>query len=200
LEKLALEFYQASEITHQGLERLNQSLRRLTLLTSIKFDFYSSGQVEAKYDPCVLLKGLKDLKAVSLNFRYSEIINRVLQNLGQGLKDLVFLQYISLHFCDFVNIDDTDVCYLSQAFKKLRNLEDVELHFAGYRKMTDEALDSLAHSIKELGCLKVITLSFDDCLLIRSHCQERIQADLKSLDSKPIFNISVRFEEVEWIF
>jgi hypothetical protein len=166
-QTLELDFSGCEKEMDLGIEAILGSLRKMTSLKHLSFNFGSerysrdlmTDQRLAKL--CYALKPLSSLQSLALNLTWCrEVTDAGLEKLSQRLKTLVSLKKIEIKLERCSKVTNFGLICLSQACTNLSFLQDLRLNLNECSEVNNIGLESLGESLKQLSSLKILDLSF----------------------------------------
>jgi len=165
LQHLTLNFESCCQITDLGFGRINETLRELTSLETLDFNYYRSEHLSNRFCESLVanLENLTySLKTINLNLLYCSLVSdKGLAHISEGIMKLPFLENIRLIL--YSELTDGCLINLAQSFKTLKSLKTLHISLQGCDKVTDIGLASLSESLKRASSLRRIYLDFGLC-------------------------------------
>jgi len=199
LENFSLIFFRDFGVHDLTLQYLNDGLKNLTNLKTVKLGFRACDRIS---DDGVekLFEGLPKLERIWINFRGCDRIRDAsLQSLGEKFKELKALKKLTIKFRGCDKITDQGMSGLMKGLRAMSAnggcLEDMTLIFTGCKKLTDECLLQIWHGLQEISSLKNVQVGLKSCKSLTKGTISQMVGDLKKVN--PALKLTLLADSVQ---
>jgi len=167
LKYIHISFDNFLQVVDEGVFKVNGSLNRLTKLEDVALKIFESPQITDVILANLKLKKLVFfLRKISIFFAdCSQVTDRIMYFMTQGLKKLRNLQSFKLKFWKCPGLSDVSLHYLWEMMNDLKCLASVQkfcLEFRCCPKITDAGLAYLCKALDRAISLQSLSIAFPD--------------------------------------
>jgi len=182
-KRLDIHFSQSAD--SRNLIEISQTLKKLTLLKSLSFDFsccFYMSQDSLPQGMAEISSALSNLGSLSsLNFSFSEYFSsESVVGFASALKPLQNLVQLKLNLSG-IQMSLEHMQQFSSSLGALTSLRFLDLHLMKQQSLSDDDLKALTENLKKLGLLKSLTLVCGHISMITNKGVEAITNGIKEL-------------------